>query len=144
MSSSSYRSSLPKTWLWLSSLLPFFIYPSACATIPSGNALVIPLNLTSLHPPLNLTAGEYHCTRSADWTTPEFEESDCGAAINKFLRVEERLHGQSMYEFLTPEAYPDHPSLKSQITPRKYAVGKLNTERPCLLEQSGLAYNDSR
>lgn len=142
MSSSSYRSSLPKTWLWLSSLLPFFIYPSACATIPSGNALVIPLNLTSLHPPLNLTAGEYHCTRSADWTTSDFEASDCGSATDLFASLEESH--QSLFEFFTPKAYPDHPSLKSQVTPRKYVYGKLNTRYPCLLERSILAYYDFR
>ena len=110
------------TWLCLSVLL--FTELTTSATVQASNTLSLPLNLTSPLQQLNFSAGQWHCGRGVDWVTPTFDGNDCFEAIARLQDVEEKWHGKTKYEFVQPDAYPDHRSLESQSTPRKYAYGE--------------------
>ena len=108
------RSSLPVYFL----LLILADYLSEAAYLPSPSTLIAPLSL-------NLTnSNPYHCTRSLDFVTPQFDAADCLEAIGSFADIEEKAHGHAQYEFLAPEAYQDRHSLTPQETPKRYVKGK--------------------
>lgn len=100
--------------------LPVFTSLSKGASFQSSNALASNHNLTSLHLPVHATPGDYHCTRSDDWSAPDFDARECEAAIDFFRGHEEKLHGHSDYEYVFLGAIPAHPSLVNQMLPRQY------------------------
>lgn len=77
-------------------------------------------NLTSFNLPIDVTAADYHCTRSRDWIQPAFEPDDCQSVIDKFREYEEKQHGQDEYEFLFKGVQPEQSDLRLQVLPRRY------------------------
>lgn len=105
---------------WALNLLLFFASLSNGAALQSRNTTTMSHYLHSLHLPFHATPGDHHCTRSDDWSAPNFDPRECEAAIDFFRRYEEELHGHQHYEYVFRGTVPAHPSLVSQMLPRQY------------------------